>query len=211
QTGDDGGLYFYVNPRRSYARNDYDRTRNFVQSYVYDLPFGPGKKYLNSGFTGNILGGWRVAGVLTLRSGSPFNITGGSALNTPGSNQTANQVAPYELLHGVGPGNPWFTPTAFTTETRNGVFGNVGRNAISGPGQFQLDATLMKVIRYKERYSLEVRGEAFALTNTPQFANPGANAANFNADPLKNSFGVVTGILAGSSARTLQLGLKLNF
>jgi hypothetical protein len=207
-TGDDGGLYFYVNPRRGYARNDFDRTQTYVQSVVYDLPFGPGKKYLHSGLIGNIAGGWRVTGIMTLMTGTPFNITGGSNLNTPGSNQTASQSAPYEILHGINIGNPWFTPTAFKVETQNGVFGNIGRNAITGPSFFNLDASLVKVVKIKERYTFELRGEAFGVTNTPQFSNPNSNAANYNPDPTKNTFGVVTGAGGG---RTMQLGLKLNF
>jgi hypothetical protein len=208
QTGDDGGLYFYVNPRRGYARNDFDRTQTFVQSYVYDLPFGPGQKFLRSGLIGNIVGGWRVTGILTLMTGTPLNITGGSALNTPGSNQTADQIAPVHILHGINIGNPWFTPTAFVPETQNGVFGNTGRNYFSGPGFYNLDASLVKVVRYKESYSLELRGEAFGVTNTPQFSNPNTNSSNYNTDPSKNTFGVITGAGGG---RTMQLGIKLNF
>lgn len=208
QDGDDGGLLFYVNPRRSYARNNFDRTQTFVQSYVYDLPFGPGKKWMNHGLVGNIFGGWRVTGITTLMTGTPFDIRGGSALNTPGNTQTANQVAPYEILHGINIGSPWFTPTAFTPETRNGVFGNVGRNSLTGPGFFNLDAALIKVVRFKERYSFELRGEAFGVTNTPQFNNPNNNAANYNPNPAINTFGVVTGAGGG---RVMQLGLKFNF
>ncbi|MGH9667870.1 MAG: TonB-dependent receptor, partial [Bryobacteraceae bacterium] len=208
QTGDDGGLYFYVNPQRGYARNDYDRTHTFVQSYVYDLPFGPGKKFLNSGIVANTLGGWRVTGILTLMTGTPFNVTGGSALNTPGSSQTADQVAPVQILNGIGPGNPWFSPTSFVPETQTGVFGNVGRNAMSGPGFFDLDTSLVKLIHIKERYSLEIRGEFFGVTNTPQFNNPSASTSNYSPDPAKNTFGVISGAGGG---RTAQLGVKVNF
>jgi hypothetical protein len=208
QSGDDGGLTFYVNPRRSYARNDFDRTQTFVQSYNYDLPWGPGKKWLNNGFLSNILGGWRLNGILTLMTGTPLTITGGSALNTPGSTQTAQQVADVTILKGINIGNPWFTPTSFVPVTANGVFGNTGRNIFSGPGFYNLDASLFKIFKIKERYSLEVRAEAFSLSNTPQFSNPGTNAANYNSDPSKNTFGVITGAGGG---RTIQLGAKFNF
>jgi hypothetical protein len=208
QIDDDGGLYFYVNPRRSYARNNFDRTQTFVQSYIYDLPFGPGKKWLNNGIKGTVLGGWRVTGILTLMTGTPFNVTGGSALNTPGSTQTADLVAPLQILHGINVGNPWFSPTSFALQTQNGVFGNLGRNAITGPSFFNFDASLFKMFRYKERYSFEFRAEAFGLTNTPQFNNPNSNASNYNPDPSKNTFGVVTGANGG---RTMQLGFKFNF
>jgi len=208
QTGDDGGLYFYVNPRRGYARNDFDRTQTFAQSYVYELPFGPGHKWMRSGLVGNIVGGWRATGFLSAWTGTPLSITGGSALNTPGSNQTANQVAPVQILHGINIGNPWFSPTSFTPVTAAGVFGNSGRNVITGPGYIDFTGSLVKVIRVKERYSLELRGEAFNVINHPHFNNPGTNAANFNADPSKNTFGVVTGAFGG---RQVQLGIKLNF
>ena len=70
---------------------------------------------------------------------------------------------------GINVGNPWFSPTSFAVETRNGVFGNVGRNALTGPGFFNLDASVARVFRIKERYSLEFRAEGFSVTNTPQF------------------------------------------
>ena len=208
QGGDDGGLFDYVHPRRSYARNDYDRRQTFVQSYVYDLPFGPGQKWVRSGLVGNIVGGWRVTGILTIMTGTPLTIGGGSALNTPGSTQTADQVAPVQILHGINIGSPWFTPTAFVPVTQNGVFGNTGRNYFDGPGFFDLDASLVKVIRFKERDSFEIRGEAFGVTNTPQFGGPGTGANNYNPDPSKNTFGVIT---SAGGGRTMQLGMKFNF
>ena len=68
---------------------------------------------------------------------------------------------------------------------------------MTGPGFFDLDASLFKLVRFTERFNLEIRGEAFSITNTPQFSNPGTNAANFNPDPSKNTFGVVTGAGGG--------------
>ncbi|MEO8026312.1 MAG: TonB-dependent receptor [Bryobacteraceae bacterium] len=209
QSGDDGGVPLsYVDFRRNYARNDFDRTHTFVQTYVYELPFGPGKKFLTSNVIGNIVGNWRVNGVLTAYTGTPFTISGGSVLNTPGSSQTANQVAPVDVLHGINIGNPWFTPTAFVPETRPGVFGNSGRNYLTGPGYLELTASIAKLVKIHERYSFEIRGEAFNLANHPRFNNPNANAANYSSDASKNTFGVITG---ASNGRTLQLGAKFSF
>lgn len=204
QDGDDGGLFFYVNQRRNYARNNFDRKHTFVQSYVYDLPFGPGKKFLTSGMLGNIFGNWKVTGILTLMSGLPINITAdGAALNAPGNTQTADQIAPVQILGGIGPNSPWFSPSSFRQPTAAGVFGNTGRNIFDGPGFVNLDASLIKVISFKERYSLELRGETFAITNTPQFSNPNNNVNN------AVNFGYVTGTSGGN--RSLQLGAKFNF
>src|SRR5260370_23395262 len=73
QTGDDGGLFFYINQRRNYARNDFDRTQTFVQSFVYDFPLGHGKRSLSSGPSAAIVGGLRVYSFMAFMSGLPLD------------------------------------------------------------------------------------------------------------------------------------------
>lgn len=208
QTDDDGGLSFYINQRRDYARNDFDRTQTFVQSIVYDLPFGKGKSLVSSGVGAAILGGWRVSTFLTVMSGLPLYFTAPSnSLNAPNNTQTPNLVAPLLILHGVGPNNPWFTTSSFAAPV-GATFGNVGRNAFSGPAFFDLDAALSKSIRMTERFNLDLRLEAFGATNTPQFffASNGGSATGTTLG--SNSFGQVTNATGG---RVLQLGAKLTF
>ncbi len=205
QTGDDGGPRFYINFRRNYSRNDFDRTHTFVQSYVYDLPFGRGKKWLSNGVVSSALGGWRVNGLLTLMTGTPlFFGYSAAGLNAPGNSQTPDQVAPIQITHGINTiakgGGEWFSRSSFAIPA-TGVFGNVGRNVLSGPGFFNLDASLFKTFKLTERFNLELRGEAFSITNTSQFGNPNTTLGDAN-------FGFVTG---AGGARNLQLGLKLNF
>jgi hypothetical protein len=205
QTGDDGGLWTYEYQRRGYSRTDFDRTHTFVQSYVYELPFGVGKKMLNHGIAARTLGGWQVNGILTLMSGTPMTFAAnGGQLNTPGTPQTADQVGPYVVLGGINTpsrgGSAYFQQSSFTQPS--GVrIGSSGRNIISGPGRFQLDASLFKIIAIKERMKLEIRGEGFAVTNTPQWNNP-------TTDVSSSNYGYVTGAGGG---RSLQLGAKLNF
>ncbi|MBN9662473.1 MAG: TonB-dependent receptor [Acidobacteria bacterium] len=201
QTGDDGGPRFYINFRRNYARNDFDRTHTFVQSYVYELPFGHGKRWLTSGIGAATLGGWRINGVLTLMTGTPMWFGYSSTnLNAPGNSQTPDIVAPIQILHGINKGNQWFSTSSFAAPVGT-VFGNAGRNLLSGPGFFNLDASIFKLFKLTERLNLEVRGESFSVTNTPQFNNPNTTLGDAN-------FGYVTG---AGGARGLQLGLKLNF
>ena len=214
QTGDDGGLFFYINQRRNYARNDFDRTQTFVQSFVYDFPFGHGKRWASSGPAAAVVGGWRISSFMTVMSGLPLAFTAsGSSLKTPGNTQTPDLVAPVEISHSVGayPNNPWFSTSSFAAPTGNGVFGNVGRNYLSGPNFFDLDTTLSKSIRFTERYNMELRLEAFGVTNTPQFFFTGnggtSNGTTYSIDP-KSAFGHITN---ASGGRTLQLGLKFNF
>ena len=208
QTGDDGGLSFYINQRRDYARNDFDRTQTFVQSIVYDLPFGKNKRLLPSGPGAAILGGSRVSSLLTVMSGWPIYFTDSSAsLFAPDNTQPPNIVAPVQILHGVGPNNLWFSASSFAPAAA-GTFGNVGRNYLSGPNFFNLDAALSKAIRFTERYGLDLRLEAFGATNTPQFffASNGGSASGLTRS--SSSFGHIT---SASGGRVLQLGAKLNF
>ena len=208
QTGDDGGLSFYINQRRDYARNDFDRTHTFVQSVVYDLPLGRGKRLLSSGVGAAVLGDWRVSTFLTLMSGLPLYFTDSSAsLLAPDNTQTPQLVAPVQILHGVGIGNPWFSTSSFAPAA-GGTFGNVGRNYLSGPNFFNLDASVSKSIRFTERLNLEIRLEAFGATNTPQFffASNGGSATGLTRNSA--SFGQITNATGG---RQLELGAKLTF
>src|SRR5205807_9858762 len=75
QTGDDGNLFFYINQRRNYARNDFDRTQTFVQSFVYDFPLGHGKRWASSGPASAVVGGWRISTFMTIMSGLPMAFT----------------------------------------------------------------------------------------------------------------------------------------
>jgi hypothetical protein len=208
QTGDDGGLAFYINQRRNYARNDFDRTHTFVQSLVYDLPFGKGKPLVSSGVGAAVLGGWRVSSFLTLMTGLPLYFSASnSSLFTPDNTQTPDLVAPVKILHGIGIGNPWFSTSSFAAPAGR-TFGNVGRNYLSGPGFFNLDAALSRSVRFRERYSLDLRLEAFGVTNTPQFFFTSGNGTAAGLTLNSSSWGDITNATGG---RQLQLGAKINF
>jgi hypothetical protein len=155
-----------------------------------------------------ILGGWRVSTFVTVMSGLPLSFTApSSSLLAPNNTQTPNLVGQLLILHGVGPKTPWFTTSSFAAPA-GATFGNVGRNSISGPGFFDLDTALSKSIRFTERYNLDLRLEAFGVTNTPQFFFA-SNGGTANGTTLGNSsFGQITNATGG---RTLQLGAKLTF
>lgn len=214
-TGDDGGLWNYVASERSYARADYDRTLNFVQSYMYDMPFGRGKRWMPSSFTGKILGGWRMNGILSARSGKPFNIAAnGGSLNLPSSNQTADQIAPVEILHGVGVGNPWFSTTSFAQPV-GARFGTLGRNRLDGPGLFSLNASLIREFTLFRRESgpvkLDVRAESLNVTNTAEFSNPQGNLTNATYGYVTGTLASGTGVNGTGGGRAIQFGAKLTF
>ena len=211
QQGDDGGPLWLINFNRNYARADFDRHYAYVQSYVYSLPYGPGRTPLH-GPINYILGGWQVNGILTLESGLPIGTVGasGSSLNTPGEAQTANQVAAVSYPKGINVGNPWFSQASFAQPT--GVaFGTTGRNPFSGPGLFILNASLFKNFRIRERIGIEIRGEAFNITNTPEFSNPSTSITSSTYGYVTGTIGSGTGVNGTGGGRALQLGVKLSF
>jgi hypothetical protein len=211
QQDDDGAPLWLINFPRNYARADFDRHFTYVQSYVYSLPYGPGRSQLR-GPINYILGGWQLAGILTLETGTPVEDIGasGSSLNTPGETQTANQVAPVSYPKGINVGNPWFSTSSFTQPT--GVaFGNTGRNIFSGPGLFILNASLFKNIRIRERFNIELRVEAFNLTNTPEFSNPSTSLTSSTYGYVTGTLGSGTGVNGTGGGRALQLGAKITF
>ena len=76
QTGDDGGLLFWLDQRHNYAPNDFDHRLNFEESLTYELPFGKGKRWLNTGVASSLIGGWKLGAIISLYSGLPFNVDG---------------------------------------------------------------------------------------------------------------------------------------
>jgi hypothetical protein len=211
QQDDDGSPLWLIGFNRNYARADFDRHYAFVQSYVYSLPYGPGRTQLH-GPVNYLVGGWQISGILTLESGSPIEdiAASGSSLNTPGETQTANQVGPVSYPKGINVGNQWFSTSSFTQPT-GVVFGNSGRNLFSGPGLFILNASLFKNIRIRERFNIEVRGEAFNITNTPEFSNPQNSITSSTYGYVTSTLGSGTGVNGTGGGRALQLGTKITF
>ncbi|HUS07349.1 MAG TPA: hypothetical protein VMZ52_13670, partial [Bryobacteraceae bacterium] len=214
---EDSGLDFYINPKRNWRRLNFDRKHYFVQSYVYELPFGKGKHFASSGLAAWVLGGWQLNGILSIASGTPLDFSGNLAiLKAPGNTNTLNWFGPgpIDVTKGNGRDAPWFTPAICSNTvstqcfaqpgSRNGglpEFGNLGKNVISGPGFWNLDASIFRNFALKERMKLQFRAEAFSVANTPQWNNPSTDINSAN-------FGKITG---AGGARSMQLAAKLTF
>ena len=193
----------------------YDRAHTFTMSGTWQLPFGTGRKYANSGPAKYILGDWQIAGLWTWESGLPLLFATSStsnlaaALNAPGNQQWPQQVAPVQILGHEGPGQYWFSPSSFAPPAA-GTIGNVGRNILYGPNLFAINASLSRLFNITERFKLTFRGEAFNLTNTPQFDLPDTTfgdaafgqitTANNNAQSVKSN-----------PNRLLQVSMRLTF
>jgi len=200
------GLLEYFETNK--GRMNQDRRHVYVQSFQYELPFGKGKRMLQSGVGNWVLGGWQVQGIVSLMSGEPFTVTApGSTLNAPGNQQRANVVGtPRRIGDIAGPNgtSTFFTTDAFAIPAQN-TFGNAGREIVNGPGLGNIDFSIFKrfpVAPLGENADLTLRVESFNFTNTPHFNNPNGDVANRN-------FGRVTS--AADDARQFQLGMTLRF
>ncbi|MGH9674913.1 MAG: hypothetical protein ACRD44_17205 [Bryobacteraceae bacterium] len=149
-----------------------------------------------------VLGDWQLNGIFSAYSGAPLNLTFSTAtLNAPGNGNRPNIAGKPEIFGAVGRGALWFDTGKFSAPP-TASFGNAGRNILNGPGLVNLDFSLFRKIPIAERLGAELRVEAFNLTNTPHFNNPGGTFGS--AD-----FGQVTG--ARADQRQFQFALKLIF
>jgi hypothetical protein len=204
----------------NHAVSDFDRTHVFNARGIVELPFGVGRPWLNNGgVLSAVLGGWQLNNILSLRSGTPFTVTTSTTpLDAAGSiNQNpADQVKDdVEIFGGIGRGNSWFDPFAFAvvSEPR---FGNSGFNSMRGPGRIQWDMGLFRQINLGGQRNLQLRVEAFNVTNTPHFGNPGANRSSLQLNPdgtirNLNGYTEITSTSGSKSERQVRLGIRFGF
>lgn len=207
-TDDDGwaGVGWNWSPvfKRNRAVAGYDRTQVFQVGWVYELPVGKGKSYLNEGIASRVIGGWQVNGVMSAYTGTPFTVTApGNSLNAPGNSQTANQVKSNIVRIGdVGPGTRYYDPSAFAAPTDAATFGSTGRNILRNPGAWNTDLSLFRNFPFTERVVLSFRAEAFNLPNTSHFSGVASNnVTNSNFLRITSAYG----------ERQIRFGLRLGF
>jgi len=198
---DNGSIAIPLSLALNKAHMQDNRTHIFTQSYMYELPFGKGKKWAQQGAAKWIFGGWQFQGLLSINSGRWDSPTVASTLNAPGNTTRPNWVAPVRYLGGTGPGEKYFDPSSFTIPAQN-TLGNAGRNVVEGPGVANLDAALHRTIPIREGIGLEFRVESFNFTNTPHYMNP-----NWNIN--SSQFAEISS--AAQDQRQFQLGLTLRF
>ncbi|HYM01140.1 MAG TPA: TonB-dependent receptor, partial [Blastocatellia bacterium] len=197
-----------------------DVRHTFNMNAVYQLPFGPGRRFLNNnGLAARIIGGWQLAGIAEARSGLPVNITISRHPSALPDGFTSSQRP--DLVPGVSlyPSNQtinnWLNAAAFSVPA-SGVHGNLGRYVARGPGNYEIDTSLTKNFRLTERFGLNVRAGAFNILNHPQYANPASSLGSFTNGVPSASFGKITDILndgaTGTGApRRIEFMLRLDF
>jgi hypothetical protein len=206
--------------RSERSLSDFDARNNFVGNFLYDLPFGKGRKFGSglTGVVGTLTSGWSTGGILNLRSGFPFGVSLGfdRAGNMVDNVQSQRpNAAPGADLSNATTGNPTrFVDPSFFQLQPAGFYGNLGRNALRGPDQRSFDMTLTKKTAITERLMSEFRFEAFNLFNRTNFAPPESfnriiyTGVDGTGAPILNpTFGQLT--RTATSSRQLQFGLKL--
>ena len=190
----------------SWARSNFDRKHNYVLTTIYELPWGPGKRWMTDSTLGKIVGGWQVSGIFVAQSGRPLTIGGNTTvLNTPGNSAFVDLNGEQRLLGGLGPGRLYFDPSVYSLPPA-GVQGNMKRNdGPEGPGFWQLDMSLFKRFSAGGTRFAEIRIDAFNATNSVRWANPSVTFSN----AAGNTFGQVTA--TEGSQRSLRFGGRFVF
>jgi Carboxypeptidase regulatory-like domain/TonB dependent receptor len=191
----------------------FDRPHNVAFYGVYALPFGRTQRWAKTGVWDAIGGGWQFSWIMSRYSGAPFSVTGGSgSANALGNTLVPDLTGPIVYLGGVKTVGVncvatdmscrYFAPSSWTavpSGAANVRLGTSPRNALRGPGFFDMDVSLLRNFRITERVSFQFRASAFAVTNTPNFANPNAGYSTAPANPASNyGFGVITSTVSGA-------------
>ena len=196
------------NRRLNYAPSDFDRTHVFQSIWVYQLPFGHGKRWGHSwnGFVDRVLGGWEIGGFGMIESGRPTTVY--STSNDYTLNSVVRTVANcdgcspnmFHIHRDASTGLLTYVTSdqiaKFSTPAA-GQFSNVGRNFFRLAGYKNLSMSVAKKVRITERQDVEMRLEAQNVTNSVHYDEPGSNRYN-NSD-----FGVVDPLTVSEDGRGL--------
>lgn len=183
-----------------------------VANWGYELPFAR----TSTGFTGILLKGWQLNGIVTAQSGTPFEVRLGH--NQSGNLNTIDfSIHERPNVRAGRSNNPvtgdparWYDATAFELQ-KPGTIGNLGRNTLIGPKLVNVDFSLFKQFFLAETKTLIFRSEIFNIFNHPNFGVP--NQANRTALQPSGAFNPSAGVIANTvtTSRQIQFGLKLSF
>jgi len=144
-------------PRNDRGLSGSHRSHVLTGSYVYPLPFWrKGSRWYQK-----LCGNWQTSGVVTFETGLPLDVStigDPAAIASTGGALRPNLVGDWRA--GAGTAYSWFNPAAFAVPSA-GTFGNLGRNALIGPGVFNWDLSIQKDFRITERVRAMFRAELF--------------------------------------------------
>ena len=211
------GTYYPRDARLARGVSSNNRAHVFFLASLYEMPFGKGKKFMNSSpkLVDLFLGGWQLNGTWSWMAGQPFT----PSYRDCNSDRDTGWCRP-DLIGDFSVDDPdqfgWFKTTSVPL-TSNGQadgpwqrpqrakFGTVGRNVIVGPSFAQLDMSFFKTFYIREGHSIQFRAESFNFTNHTNLANP-----NGCVD-CPGQAGRIFGAFANYVPRQWQMALKYAF
>jgi hypothetical protein len=194
------------NPEAEYANSDFDARHRFTASQIWELPFGPNRRWLSKGALGHVVGGWTLTSLWTFQTGFPYNVFDGAdpCLRAGGYTASCRPNLIGDPDTGPKTAAQWFNTAAYQ-RTPIGQFGSAPRNSFRGPGLANTDVALIKRVlldAVRNGMNLELRVETFNLFNRVNFGVPNLNIAS-------GTFGRIGS--TATDAREFQLAVKLNF
>jgi hypothetical protein len=204
---------------RDYGNVAFDRRNRFLATWLYELPFGKNKNFLNTGGVVNaVAGGWQLGGVLVLQGGAFLTPTqntvdpaGTNMLSNVGSTRAdrVTGVSPY-ARGTVAPNYPVFLNSAAFADpiANSGGFGDAGVGNVTGPGTETLSMSLIKATTLWEGVKFNFGVEASNVLNHRNYNTP-----DTNVDDGPGAFGVSTALQTaeGAGPRNLQLTARISF
>jgi hypothetical protein len=205
------------------ALSSFDVPQNLAFNLGYALPVGKGKRFLSNGnwLAEGALGGWRVQGIVILRSGQAFTPTiSRDIANTGVGNQRPNVIGTPVI---VGAPTCWFyvasNPACVSLEPSGTsafalpaslTYGNAGANILRSQRLRNFDVSVFKEFPVTESSILQFRAEFFNATNTPTFGIPNTPASGTPSPTIDTSSGGVV-LSSANNPRQVQFALKYNF
>ena len=230
----DNGLQYPLIRTSERGLSDFDIRHRFVLNYFLSLPFGSGQRLLGSGIAAQLLSGWRLGGILSFRTGTPFNpqanvrtenylfsanrpnlMVGQKINRTEGvSAGCADATGRVVVRAGESLGTPqrYFDPCAFAVPLP-GTIGNVGRNTITAPSQTASDISLQRDFTLGGEKRLQFRAEMFNLLNHSNFSAPAGGGLTVFSGVFPGRATSSAGRISKTSttSRQLQFALRLSF
>ncbi len=189
----------------NYGPADWDRTHVLSVTHDWRLPFGVNQKYLQSGWAARMLGDWELTGIIRWATGTPYSITTDplacACLGVGAVPATfASGIVP-DARSFAGAGS--FNTTQFVSPAA-GSFGSATRNQFRGPDFFTYNAAIFRNFAINENVKIELRGEAYNVTNTSNLRNPVSALSS-------PGFGTSLGNMNGMAGRQFQVAGRLLF
>ena len=213
-----GEVQDWNNLKREWSLSSQDVSQRVVLSYVYDLPFGHGQKYMAdaSGITGKLVSGWGLDGITTFQKGFPLPISYGGSTPLSQASLGVGVLRP-NVVTGCHKGAShvpeaggiaWLNPTCFTAPSDFG-FGNESRvdPTLRGAGIDNWDLALFKTTNFgpEGKLGFQFRTEFFNTFNRAQFDPPNTACCTSN----NGTFGITNNQL--NNARLIQFAGKFMF